>query len=85
MNNFIEVIKQVAVNAVESGKPVNILYGNVVSVAPLKIKISQQQILTKEFFTAVEPKPTFIAGEKLVLVRVQGGQRYLILGKGVDL
>lgn len=85
MNKFIEVIKQVAVNAVEAGKPVNILYGNVVSVAPLKIKISQQQILTKEFFTAVEPKPTFIVGEKLVLARVQGGQQYLILGKGVDL
>ena len=85
MNSLIEVIKQVALNAVEAGKPVNILYGNVVSDSPLKIKISQQQIFTKEFFTAVEPKPDLIIGEKLVLARIQGGQQYLILGKVVDL
>ena len=55
MTGFIEVMKRVAVNAVEAGKPVNILFGTVVSLSPLEIRLSQQQSFTKEFFLALNP------------------------------
>lgn len=85
MNHFVEVMKQIAVKAVNAEKPVNIMYGTVISTIPLKIKLSQQQILTQEFFLALESLSELVIGDKLILIRVQGGQQYLILGKGRDI
>lgn len=46
-NDILKVIKQAAVNAVEATKPVNICFGKVISVSPLKIQIEQKLILSK--------------------------------------
>lgn len=40
--DFINTIKRIALNAVDTTKPVNIVYGKVVSTNPLKIKIEQK-------------------------------------------
>lgn len=81
MTGMIEIIKQVAVNAVEARKPVALLFGTVSSLAPLKIRLSQQEEYPKEFFLALDPAPAFEEGDRLVLLRFQGGQQFLILGK----
>ena len=81
MTALIETIKQIAVAAVEAGKPVSILFGTVVRLDPLEIKLAQQQSYTKEFFLALDPVPAFQKGDKLILLRLQGGQQFLILGK----
>lgn len=101
MNQLIEVMKQVGVNAVESGKPVNVLTGTILSLSPFQVKISQKEVYTKEFFISLvgahscggachksctethhEKCPAiWKVGDKLVLLRVQGGQEFLILGK----
>lgn len=81
MTAFIEVMKQVAVNAVEARKPVALLFGTVSSLDPFKIRLSQQEEYTKEFFLALDPVPAFEEGDRLVLLRLQGGQQFLILGK----
>lgn len=47
-NDFIKTMKQLAIEAVESLKPVNISFGKVISVSPLKVQIEQKLTLTKE-------------------------------------
>ena len=36
--NAVELVKQAAVEAVEAGKPVHLLFGEVISASPLKIQ-----------------------------------------------
>lgn len=81
MIQFIETIKQVAVNAVEAKKPVNILFGKVSSTSPLVVRLSADQIYSQEFLVTLNPTPIFQIGDVLVLIRIQGGQKFLILGK----
>ena len=83
MTKFIEVIKQVALAAVESKKPVEICYGTVLSLSPFTIKLSQKQILTNEWFEVRDGVyPSSIRkGDNVIVIRFQGGQKYLIFGK----
>lgn len=46
--NPVEVVKRAAVEAVEAGKPVIILFGKVISASPLKIQVDQKTILTEK-------------------------------------
>lgn len=48
-NPLLEVIKKVAIDAVEANNPVNVVFGTVTSESPLEITIDQKLILTKEF------------------------------------
>jgi hypothetical protein len=50
LNELVQVIKQIAGEAVEAGKPAGITYGKVVSINPLKINIEQKLTLPAEFF-----------------------------------
>lgn len=45
MTDFIKLIKKTAVEAVNASKPADIVFGKVISVAPLKIKVDQKLIL----------------------------------------
>lgn len=113
-----------AMDAVAAGKPCDIVTGVVTSVSPLKIKIAQKKILTKDFLiltsnvtdyeTAVTITSGFSPGghsqytgsgehshtvtkgkavihnalkkgDQVVMVRQNGGQRYLVLDKVVRL
>ncbi|MBO5704552.1 MAG: DUF2577 domain-containing protein [Alphaproteobacteria bacterium] len=47
--SLVETIKQIAQNAVASGKPANWIYGTVTSVSPLKIRIQPTIELTESF------------------------------------
>lgn len=43
--NMVEIIKLAAIAAVNDSKPTNVVFGNVLSVAPLAISIDQKLIL----------------------------------------
>lgn len=47
-NDLLKIIKQAAVNAVNASKPVNIVFGVVISTSPLQIQIEQKLTLDKE-------------------------------------
>jgi len=81
---MLDTIKQVALNAVEQSKPVKIVFGVVISVNPLKIQLEQKLILEKKFFILTENSPECAVGDKLVMLRAQEGQSYLILDKVVS-
>lgn len=46
MNDFLKLIKKTAVEAVNASKPSNVVFGKVISEAPLKIKVDQKLVLT---------------------------------------
>lgn len=45
MADIVEVMKKAGLDAVEASKPVNVFFGNVVSVNPLKINVEQKMTL----------------------------------------
>lgn len=48
MLNALEAVKKAALDAVEASKPVHLLFGQVISTAPLKIQIDQKTIYTEK-------------------------------------
>lgn len=96
---MINLIKKVAKDAIEASNPVSILYGEVLESDPLKILVDQRFTLTKSFLIQTDSttelsltingaqytlRPPLQAGDKVVLVRMQGGQKYLVLDKVVS-
>ena len=49
IERFSELIKKIAIKAVESKSPTAMVFGTVISIDPLQVKISNELILTKEF------------------------------------
>ena len=45
-NDFLKLMKKTAVDAVNASKPADMVFGKVISVSPLKIKVDQKLILT---------------------------------------
>lgn len=108
---MIDTIRKASMGAVDASNPVNILFGEVLSVDDLRIKVDQKFILPKEFFVVPESLTRYEIdlshnhtyadsttgtslnvvvireglkqGDKVILMRVQGGQQYVILDKVV--
>lgn len=96
--NLLETIKKAAAEAVSAGDPVNVQYGTVTSVAPIEITIDQRFSLTPEFLLISESVQEMIleisgvkhvmrkglqAGDTVIMLRVQGGQQYVVLDRVV--
>lgn len=126
MPSAVEVVKKAAVEAVEAAKPVQLLFGQVVGINPLKIAVDQKVVLTEKMLLLCQSVTDFTtdatlswqtgetvggtgesafaahshpitgtkqvqvhlalkAGEQVVLLRMQGGGRYLVLGRAGEL
>ncbi len=131
ISDFLDAIKNISVNAVETSKPTAILYGCVAEVNPLKIKVEQKFIITEKFLvlsrnvtdfqtqisfdnpnikqvyttwdmdeTVESPKAkvdfkekvkhnvtvynSLKVGENVILIRCQGGQRFIVVDRVVN-
>lgn len=103
--NLLETIKTASIDAINASKPVEIVFGIVLSVNPLKVNLEQKLTLSESFlfipeeFTdrkinividdeekEIEIKNALKIDDKLILARIQGGQKYLVLSRlaGVD-
>lgn len=120
---FVETVKSIALSAVRATKPMEVIYGTVKQINPLKVELNQKLILeeddliltdnvtdfeteitTLEWFTEnkgggsgdaafeshkheLKGKKKIIvhnslkAGEKVILLRVQGGQQFVVLNR----
>lgn len=93
---LVKAVKRVSVDAVNSAKPVEACFGKVIGVSPMKIFVEQKLVLGEaqlvlcrnvcNFFTTVDGKYVEVlnglkVGETVVLIRQQGGQRYLVLDR----
>ena len=88
-------IKKTALDAVDASKPVRVCYGNVTSAAPLRISVEQKLPLEEEDLVLsrnvmdleaevegrITIKTGLTAGDSVILIREQGGQKYLVVGK----
>ena len=84
-NSLMQTLKQAAIEAVEASKPCAIVFGTVKSTSPLSISIDQKLTLASPFLVATQSaKDNLSAGDRVALVRVQGGQQYLVIDKVVS-
>ena len=81
--NLLNVMKQAGVNANESQKPVKVCFGKVISESPLKIQIEQKITLTKVQLVLTKTVETLQKSDEVILLRVQGGQKYIVMDKVV--
>lgn len=97
--SLIEKIKQIGAGAVEASNPVTVVYGKVTREQPLEINVDQRLTLPREFLIvpqSLQEKKMMIGsqevvlqeglkqGDKLILLRCQGGQDYVILDRVVS-
>ncbi len=78
MSDFGELIKELALNAVEAEKPTEAVIGIVADDEPLKIKLEQKLIIGEDFIDVCSGA-VFGKDSKVVLIRCSGGQRYILI------
>lgn len=83
MPDMFTVMKQIAENVFEARRPADWCYGKVISLDPFQVQIDQKLPLKKEFLAVRTgmSASSFKVGDRLILLRKQGGQEYLILDK----
>lgn len=81
---FLPEIQQAVKNMIDNMKLTDYVYGEVTSISPLKIKIDQKLelpfsvlILTTMVVNDLE------VNDKVILLRVEKGQKYIVLSKVV--
>lgn len=82
---MLDIIKQAALDVIETSKPVAIQFGTVSTISPLEISVDQRLILTEAFLIVPESIVTvgLNQGDGVLLLRVQGGQQFVVLDKVV--
>ncbi len=116
MSSLLDLIKAAGADAVNASNPVNILFGEILTVHPLSVKVDQCFILPADFLMVPERMTKYevdlqhthqytddgstsdtsealtqrivirsglAPGDRVLMLRVQGGQRYVILDKVV--
>lgn len=118
MQNLSQVIKKMALDAVEANKPMELVLGSIISINPIKISLSQLLLISENFILnpeglagqeltisldeqtitlkndedelkeytimpqdlKIKIKSQIKQDDKVFLLRLQGGQKYFILG-----
>ncbi|AFL99765.1 Protein of unknown function (DUF2577) [Desulfitobacterium dehalogenans ATCC 51507] len=116
MSSLLDLIKAAGTDAVNASNPVNILFGEILTVNPLSVKVDQRFTLPEDFLIVPEGVTNYevdlqhthqytdngsasntsealtskivirsglAPGDRVLMLKVQGGQRYVILDKVV--
>ncbi len=96
---MLEAIKKAAKDAIEASAPVAVMFGTVTKTNPLEVNVDQRFTLDADVLvqtaattelkmtigsTEYTVRPGLQVGDRVVLLRIQGGQKYLILDKVVS-
>lgn len=82
--NILELIQRAAVNAVNAAKPCAIVYGTIKATDPIKIDLGEA-VIDEDFLIKTEGAVDNLKhGDRVALLRNQGGQEFLLLDKVVD-
>lgn len=83
--NLNQLIKQLAMEAFRASKPCDVVRGKVAKAEPLKIMISEKVTLDSDFFslTKTAKEAGLQKGDEVVMIRSNGGQKYLVIDKVV--
>lgn len=92
-SELVKAIKRTSVEAVNASKPVEVSFGKVVGVSPLRVLVEQKLTLGEaqlvlcrnvcDFSVTVGSENVDVynglkIGEQVILLRQQGGQRYIV-------
>ncbi|WP_304944317.1 DUF2577 domain-containing protein [Vallitalea guaymasensis] len=83
---FIGALKQINQGVKDNSQDVTFYYGQVIEIHPLQIQVDQRFILDEDFLvltSTVAVNNSLHIGDKVVLLRAQGGQQYIVLDKVV--
>lgn len=92
---MVDLVKQAVEEVLNSKTPVNVVIGKVTKLSPIEIEVSAKLSLTKDFLITTERVTKYETGgitireglkvnDSVVLLRVQGGQQFVVLDKVVD-
>ncbi|EGT2197684.1 TPA: DUF2577 domain-containing protein [Clostridioides difficile] len=82
--DLLQIIKKAAMDAVETSNPMRVVFGTIESISPLRVKIEQKLSIGEFFLIQTDTFKRYTdkkIGDKLVLIRMQGGQQYLVLDR----
>lgn len=96
-SSFLSIIKKSAMDAFYQSKPCDTFIGTVKRLEPLKIGITDKLIVSGRFLTVTsrvrdllnnaaedeKAEQRIRAGDRVVLIRKQGGQSYVVIDKVV--
>lgn len=80
---LVTLIKQASLSAVDASNPVAVMFATVVKNNPLEVNVEQRFTLTRDFLVVADKAKNLVPGDKVILLRVQGGQQYVVLDKVV--
>lgn len=83
-NSLVQLIKKAAIEAVEASKPAVVLFGTVKSLSPLSIYLEQKRTLAENFLVVTDKARNLTVGDGVVMIRMQGGQKYIVIDKVVE-
>lgn len=93
-----EYMKKIALETQGASKPTVVQFGTIISSNPLEVNVDQRFTLSEDFLIVPEQLTEYkitidgteyairkglVAGDKVMLLRVQGGQLYVILDRVV--
>lgn len=83
MTRLIQQLQQIAQNVLNMDRPMEIRYGIVTEVSPLKITLTQKAIPIEGgmIIRGTEPAITLQENDTVILLQNRKGQQYYILGK----
>ena len=87
--NLTNLIQQIASNTIESSMPCGIFFGVVTNTEPLEINVEQKMALGREHliltslvsYISDDISLNLRKNEKVMLLRVQGGQKFIVLDR----
>ncbi|EJX2602986.1 TPA: DUF2577 domain-containing protein, partial [Clostridioides difficile] len=68
----------------ETSNPMRVVFGTIESINPLRVKIEQKLSIGEIFLIQTDTFKRYTdkkIGDKVVLIRMQGGQQYLVLDR----
>lgn len=83
---MLDIIRKASLGAVSNTNPMAALYGTVLSISPLEISVEQRFSLPASALVIPETivKLGLQPGDRVLLLRIQGGQSYVVLDRVVD-
>jgi hypothetical protein len=82
-SGLVGAIKQAARDYIDNAKMCDLRYGKVTSVSPLKVQVTNQFTIPSSMLVVPErlTNGALKIGDKVALLRKQGGQSYFILDR----
>jgi hypothetical protein len=81
---MLKSIKIAAVDAVESTDPCKVMYGRVTGESPITVRVEDRLVLQEKQLVFWVGTGLLKIGDMVLLIRVQGGQQFVVIGRVED-